>query len=139
MSTYLVEQVRATPAITVRLGTEVAAVTGDGKLQGVTLAGADGRRDDVPAAGLFILIGAQPRTEWLEGAVARDGHGFLIAGPELVRGRSWKEVREPFSLETSLPGVFAAGDVRARSLKRVASAVGDGSIAVHQVHQYLGL
>jgi thioredoxin reductase (NADPH) len=139
MSTYLVEQVQATPNIHVRLGSEVVAVAGDGRLQTVTLTGPDGERDDVAATGLFILIGAQPRTDWLAGAVERDALGFLIAGPDLVRGRTWKEPREPFSLETSLPGVFAAGDVRARSVKRVASAVGDGAIAVHQVHQYMGL
>ena len=138
MSAYLVEQIRATPNVTVLLETRVVGASGSGHLTSVTLADPSGRREHA-ASGLFILIGAEPRTEWLDGIVARDRHGFLIAGPDLVRGRTWKEEREPFSLETSLPGVFAAGDVRARSVKRVASAVGDGSIAVHQVHQYLGL
>ena len=112
---------------------------GDGRLERCDVACDDGTIETLDVSGIFIFIGAQPHTEWLDGAVERDRLGFLLAGSELVRGRTWKEERNPFALETSLPGVFAAGDVRAQSIKRVASAVGDGSIAVHYVHQYLGL
>jgi thioredoxin reductase (NADPH) len=139
MSSYLVDQVERTPNIVVRTGTEVGGVHGDERLQAVDLLVDGGPGETIDAAGLFLFIGAAPFTDWLDGAVARDGHGFVLAGNHLVRGRTWKEAREPLSLETSLPGVFAAGDVRASSVKRVASAVGDGSIAVHFVHQYLGL
>ena len=93
------------------------------------------------ATSLFVFIGAEPRTDWLGGAVRRDEHGFVLTGPDLPRrdGRpkGWPLDREPFLLETSMPGVFAAGDVRHQSVKRVASAVGEGSIAVSFVHQYL--
>jgi thioredoxin reductase (NADPH) len=139
MSSYLVEQVDKTQNIVVRLETEVVAVHGADRLEAIEVRNGDGGRETVAATGLFIFIGAEPSTAWLEGVCARDEHGFLLSGAALVRGRGWKEPREPLSLETSLPGVFAAGDVRASSVKRVASAVGDGSIAVHFVHQYLGL
>jgi thioredoxin reductase (NADPH) len=139
MSRYLVDQIAATSNICVRLGTRLERVWGQGHLERVEVLDVGGVREVLPVTGCFIFIGAQPRTEWLDGAVERDQHGFLLTGPELRRGRTWMEVREPLSLETSLPGVFAAGDVRSRSIKRVASAVGDGSIAVHLVHQYLGL
>jgi thioredoxin reductase (NADPH) len=99
----------------------------------------DGAVEQLPASGVFVFIGATPCTEWLDGSIARDEAGFVLVGPDLAHSRHWTEPREPLSLETSLPGVFAAGDVRSSSIKRVASAVGDGSIAVHQVHQYLGL
>jgi len=139
MSSYLVSQIERTPGIEVRCNTHVEAVHGDGRLERCDVACDDGTIETLDVSGIFIFIGAQPHTEWLDGAVERDRLGFLLAGSELVRGRTWKEERNPFALETSLPGVFAAGDVRAQSIKRVASAVGDGSIAVHYVHQYLGL
>jgi thioredoxin reductase (NADPH) len=143
MSQYLVDQVERTENITVRTGAEVAAVHGDERLDGVDIVVDDGAggasKEALAATGLVLFIGAAPGTDWLDGAVARDEHGFVLAGSHLVRGRTWKEAREPLALETSVPGVFAAGDVRAHSVKRVASAVGDGSIAVHFVHQYLGL
>jgi thioredoxin reductase (NADPH) len=95
----------------------------------------------VNACTLFIFIGARPGTDWLEGVVARDEHGFILTGPSLVRGgkapRSWTLERDPSLLETSVPGVFAVGDVRHGSVKRVASGVGEGSIAIQFVHQYL--
>jgi thioredoxin reductase (NADPH) len=139
MSSYLVDQVEQTANVAVRTGAEVAAVHGEERLEAVdiTVDGAPG--DTLAATGIFLFIGAAPCTDWLDGSVARDDHGFVLAGNHLVRGRTWKEAREPMALETSLPGVFAAGDVRAHSVKRVASAVGDGSIAVHFVHEYLGL
>ncbi|HKX74592.1 MAG TPA: NAD(P)/FAD-dependent oxidoreductase, partial [Acidimicrobiia bacterium] len=93
----------------------------------------------LPTAAVFVMIGVAPRTDWLGGMVARDEQGYLLVGPERSGSKLWKEERSPFSLETSVPGVFAAGDVRAGSLKRVASAVGEGAIAVHYVHRYLGL
>ena len=86
----------------------------------------------------FVFIGASPRTDWLEGVVARDERGFILAGPD-AQGDGWPLKREPYPLETSVPGVFVAGDVRARSIKRVASAVGEGSMAVSLIHQYLAI
>jgi thioredoxin reductase (NADPH) len=138
MSTYLVALIRRTPNIAVRLDTVVAGVQGAENLERVTIRSAS-RTEDLTASGLFIFIGAVPRTGWLPDDVARDDAGFVLTGPDLRRPGTWKERREPFSLETSRPGVFAVGDVRARSVKRVASAVGEGAICVHQVHQFLGL
>src|SRR6202012_3108510 len=108
----------------------------DGHLARLRLRGPDGegRSEDVDAC--FVFIGAAPRTDWLDGVVARDDRGFILAGPE-VRERGWPLAREPYSRETSVPGVMVAGDVRAQSVKRVASAVGDGSMAVWLIHQYL--
>jgi len=143
MSDYLVKELQANDAIAVRLGTQVVAAGGAGRLEQLTLHHAhSGATETVPAAALFILIGAQPHTEWLAGTLQRDEHGFVLTGPDLLRdGRrppGWPLDRSPLPLETSLPGVFAAGDVRHRSIKRVASAVGEGSIAVQLVHDYLG-
>ncbi len=89
----------------------------------------------MPADWLFVFIGAEPHTDWLGGEVVRDGHGFVVTGPDLADG--WPLPRPPYALETSVPGVFAAGDVRLDSMKRVASAVGEGAMAVHLVHRYL--
>jgi len=96
----------------------------------------DGSESDLDADACFVFIGAVPRTDWLEGVVARDERGFIRAGPD-VQSDGWPLKRDPYLLETSVPGVFVAGDVRARSIKRVASAVGEGSMAVSLVHQYL--
>ena len=143
MSDYLVKELQANATITVRLGTQVVAAGGAGRLQQLTLHHAHtGHTETVPARALFILIGAQPRTEWLAGTLARDQHGFILTGPDLLQEDSqpppgWPLDRLPLLLETSLPGVFAAGDVRHQSIKRVASAVGEGSVAIQQVHQYL--
>jgi thioredoxin reductase (NADPH) len=126
----------------VRPHTEVESVSGDGHLDAITLRDVQtGRVETVEASGLFVFIGAAPCTEWLRGVVERDEHGFLLTGRVLVKGSrrpsGWQVGRDPYLLETSVPGIFAAGDVRADSVKRVAAAVGEGSIAVHFIHQYL--
>jgi thioredoxin reductase (NADPH) len=142
MSHYLVEQIAAIPAISVRTCTEVAAAHGTDHLEALTLSDtSSGKTEDVPAGWLFVFIGAAPRTGWLDGVVMRDERGFIVAGPDLSDGgklpRGWRLERPPYHLETSVPGVFVAGDVRAESAKRVASAVGEGAMAVMLVHRYL--
>jgi thioredoxin reductase (NADPH) len=141
MSRYLIDTLEATPNVTIRGGTEIAAVLGTGRVERLELLDADGGRSTLDLAGIFLLIGAQPRTEWLSDAFVRDRWGFLLTGPPLLedeRGReAWPLERMPLPLETSVPGVFAAGDVRARTVKRVAAAVGDGAAAIAQVHEYL--
>jgi thioredoxin reductase (NADPH) len=135
MSHYLARQVEATPTIDVRLGTEVVGGGGDGWLEHLVLRnGSEGVEETIPAAGLFLMIGARPHTDWLPPEVQRDSRGFVLTGAE-VTGLD----RTPLLLETSMPGVFAAGDVRHGSVKRVASAVGEGSIAIQQVHNLLAL
>jgi thioredoxin reductase (NADPH) len=115
----------------------VAAVGEQGRLRRLRIRGADGGETEEDADACFIFIGAVPRTDWLDGVLARDERGFILAGPD-VREHGWPLAREPYALETSVPGVFVAGDVRARSIKRVASAVGEGSMAVSLIHEYLG-
>ncbi|HEX3751473.1 MAG TPA: FAD-dependent oxidoreductase [Streptosporangiaceae bacterium] len=142
MSHYLIEQVENVPNITVRNCTEVVGARGDGHLEGLTLRDANtGETEDVPAQHLFVFIGAAPLTEWLDGVVERDDHGFVLTGPDLaVDGQppeEWPLDRAPYHLEASVPGVFVAGDVRSESAKRVASAVGEGAMAVMLVHRYL--
>ena len=142
MSAYLVEQIAGIEAISVRTCTTVVNAQGDGHLEALTLEDArTGERETVPASHLFVFIGGAPRTGWLDGAVVRDGRGFIPTGPALLhegrRPAGWPLERDPYLLETSLPGVFVAGDVRADSVKRVASAVGEGAMAVTLVHRYL--
>jgi thioredoxin reductase (NADPH) len=142
MSQYLIDQIGATSNIAVRARTGVAAAQGTANLEALTLTGVDtGATETVPAAALFIFIGAAPRTEWLSDLVERDKQGFILTGSDLLREgkrpRAWSLGRDPYWPETSIPGIFAAGDVRARSVKRIASAVGEGSMAVQFVHQYL--
>jgi thioredoxin reductase (NADPH) len=136
MSHYLIEQIDGLANIEVRTRTQATAAEGDGRLERIRTRGPDGeeRMEDVDAC--FVFIGAAPRTDWLEGVVARDERGFVLAGLE-VRDQGWPLPRDPYVLETSVPGVFVAGDVRARSIKRVASAVGEGSMAVSLIHEYL--
>jgi thioredoxin reductase (NADPH) len=137
MSRYLIEQIAALPNVTVETQSVAVAAEGDdGRLKRLKIRGADGaeRTEDVDAC--FVFIGAAPRTDWLDGVVARDDRGFILAGAD-VREHGWPLQREPRTLETSVPGVFVAGDVRARSIKRVASAVGEGSMAVSLIHEYL--
>ncbi|MGQ0573204.1 MAG: FAD-dependent oxidoreductase [Pseudonocardia sp.] len=135
MSSYLVEQVGALPNVEVRTRTEVVEVHGAERLEAVSVK--DGGVERLPAAGMFVFTGAHPRTDWLATVVARDPHGFVLTGPSLRPAGRWALDRDPYLLETSLPGVFAVGDVRAASVKRVASAVGEGSVAVQFVHAYL--
>ncbi|KRB45772.1 FAD-dependent oxidoreductase [Terrabacter sp. Root181] len=141
MSQYLVERIRADERIRVLCRTEVVAADGDGHLERLTLSDRHtGAPTEVAADWLFVYIGASPRTDWLGGDVMRDDHGFVVTGHDLVTGpraHGWTLTRPPFALETSLPGVFAAGDVRSDSMKRVASAVGEGSMSVYFVHRYL--
>jgi thioredoxin reductase (NADPH) len=140
MSQYLVERINASDNIEVRLRTEVVRGTGADHLETITIADhATGEVETVDANWLFVFIGALPRTEWLGDQVARDDHGFVLTGPDVAALESgrWALERQPFLLETSMPGVFAAGDVRRSSMKRVASAVGEGSSAVSNVHLYL--
>jgi len=138
MSKYLVDQIEATPNIVVETQTEVTAVAGDGHLECLTLRTPRGEEART-ASSLFIFIGAAPKTDWLPKDLACDSKGFILAGPELKAkaAKSWSLGREPYLLETSIPGVFVAGDVRYNSVKRCASAVGEGSIAIQFVHQYL--
>jgi thioredoxin reductase (NADPH) len=143
MSYYLIRQIDEIPNIEVRLGAEVVAVHGDDHLEGLTVCthGSPSEEETMRAGYLFVFIGAAPRTEWLEGVIARDARGFVLTGPDLTvnghRPQGWTLDRDPYYLEASAPGVFAAGDVRANSVKRVASAVGEGAMAIQLVHAYL--
>jgi thioredoxin reductase (NADPH) len=139
MSEYLVRQVEATDNIEVRLETEVVGGGGDGRLDHLVLRDrTSGREEEVEARGLFLMIGAQPLTEWLPAEVERDDRGFILTGADVSDGHAWPADRDRLLLETSMPGVFAAGDVRHDAVKRVASAVGEGSIAIQLLHQVLG-
>ncbi|MFI9554995.1 FAD-dependent oxidoreductase [Nonomuraea endophytica] len=140
MSHYLIEQIAAIPNIEVHVQTHVTAGHGDGHLERVTVSTKDEERD-IDTQWMFVFIGAEPYTDWMGEALERDARGFVLTGPDLVQGgkrpRNWSARREPYFLETNVPGVFAAGDVRADSIKRVASAVGEGAMAVSLVHRYL--
>jgi thioredoxin reductase len=139
MSDYLLREIGATPNVNVTYRVQVADGTGTGHLQSLILQDtASGARRSVPADALFILIGSQPRTQWLGNNIARDQQGFILTGPDLPAdtGPRWPS-RLPLPLETSLPGVFAAGDVRCGSVKRVASAIGEGAATIPQVHHHL--
>jgi thioredoxin reductase (NADPH) len=135
MSHYLIEQIAALPNVDVRTGTTATAAEGDERLRAVRIRGPEGE-ERLEADACFVFIGAAPRTDWLGDVVARDERGFILAGPDAKRD-GWPLARDPYLLETTVPGVFVAGDVRARSIKRVASAVGEGSMSVSLVHQYL--
>jgi thioredoxin reductase (NADPH) len=140
MSKYLIDQIAATSNIEVRPRCQVVEALGENRLACLRLCGSEGE-ETVPASGLYIFIGAAPNTDWLPDTIMRDANGFLLSGADLkVDGKmikSWNQPREPYLLETSLPGIFVAGDVRHGSVKRVASAVGEGSISVQFIHQYL--
>jgi thioredoxin reductase (NADPH) len=137
MSHYLTERIEKLANIDVRPGSQAVAAEGeDGHLARLRVRNGDGGEEVLDADACFVFIGALPRTDWLEGVVARDERGFILAGPD-AKPAGWPLARDPYLLETTVPGVFVAGDVRARSIKRVASAVGEGSMAVSLVHQYL--
>lgn len=136
MSQYLVSEIEATPGLHVRPGTEIIGGGGDGWLERLVLRDRmTGTEETVDADGLCIMIGARPHTDWLPPQVARDAHGFVLTGADLGESHRWRAGREPLLLETSMPGVFAAGDVRHGSVKRVATAVGEGSVAIQLLHQ----
>jgi thioredoxin reductase (NADPH) len=142
MSQYLIDQIQQTSNIHVEFRTQVVEVHGEERLETISIqCGDSGQVERVPASAIFIFIGAVPKTEWLEGMIERDKRGFILSGPELVRNgqrpKGWTLDRDPGLLETNIPGVFVVGDVRLGSVKRVASGVGEGSIAVQFVHQYL--
>ena len=138
MSKYLIDQIEATPNIVVETHTELVSMSGNGRLECISLKTQRGP-ETRPANSLFIFIGAAPKTDWLPKEIALDDKGFILAGPDLKTRApgAWKLPREPYLLETSVPGIFVAGDVRFNSVKRCASAVGEGSIAVQFMHQYL--
>ncbi len=137
MSHYLIEQVAARGNIEVRTSSSAIAAEGeDGRLRRLRIKGPDGAEEVLEADACFVFIGASPRTDWLEGVLARDERGFILAGRD-AQANGWPLQREPYVLESTVPGVFVAGDVRARSIKRVASAVGEGSMAVSLIHEYL--
>ena len=142
MSQYLINQIEKTPNIRVQNCAQVVKVHGEKRLEAIDILDAKTDKvETVPATSLFIFIGAEPCTDWLQGVVERDDHGFILSGPDLIReGKrpaGWKLERDPMLLETSVPGIFVAGDVRRGSVKRCAAGVGAGSIAVQFVHQYL--
>jgi thioredoxin reductase (NADPH) len=140
MSKYLIDEIERTSNIVLEPETQVVEAMGNDRLESLRLKGPKGEFV-APANSLFVFIGAEPGVSWLPPTILRDANGFVLAGPDLRIGgklpESWKEQREPFLLESSVPGVFVAGDVRHGSVKRVASAVGEGSIAVQFAHQYL--
>jgi len=139
MSRYLIERIEATENVEVRCGTEVVSASGRDHLECLTIRTDDAEPETVTAGWMFVFIGAAPRTTWLGDDVVRNEHDFVVTGPELRRlpAARWPLERPPFGLESSVPGVFVAGDVRQDSMKRVASAVGEGAMAVHLVHRYL--
>jgi len=142
MSQYLIDQIQQTPNIQLWTHASVAEVHGETHLQEISVMCSDTNRvERVPAGSMFIFIGALPQTDWLGDAIQRDDRGFILTGPDLIQGgqraKGWSLERDPFLLETNVPGVFAVGDVRHGSVKRVASGVGEGSVAVQFIHQYL--
>nr|HMN28008.1 NAD(P)/FAD-dependent oxidoreductase [Caldilineaceae bacterium] len=137
MSDYLISQLQATPNIEVRLRTRVVDGYGVDRLETLSLEDVgSGQREEVAAAAVFVLIGAEPRTEWLRDLILRDERGYILTGRDLP-AQAWPLARPPLPFETSMPGVFAVGDARHGSVKRVVGAVGEGSVAVGSVHQYL--
>jgi len=143
MSQYLIDQIKETPNIQLWTHASVAEAHGDTHLEEISVLCTDTNKvERVPASSMFIFIGALPRTDWMGDTIERDDRGFILAGPDLIQGdnkrpKKWPLERDPFLLETNVPGIFAVGDVRHGSVKRVASGVGEGSVAVQFIHQYL--
>jgi thioredoxin reductase (NADPH) len=142
MSQYLIDQIKETPNIQLWTHATVAEVHGDTHLEEISVLCSDTSKvERVPASAMFIFIGASPRTDWLANTIERDERGFVLTGADLMQGgqhpKGWSLDRDPFLLETNVPGIFAVGDVRHGSVKRVASGVGEGSVAVQFIHQYL--
>jgi thioredoxin reductase (NADPH) len=142
MSQYLIDQIASTPNIHLMLNSRITEAHGSNRLEAITVANsATDESTRLPASYVFIFIGAQPRTEWVAGVLARDQKGFILTGPDLVQDgkppHGWPLRRAPYWLEASVPGIFVCGDVRYRSAKRVATAVGEGSMAVQFVHHHL--
>jgi len=141
MSQYLVDRLRQLPNVEIRTNSTVAGAEGQNRLEAITIQNVKtGRAEQVKCDGLFVFIGATPRTEWLDNVVRRDEKGFIISGADvkcdLSQWSEWPLQREPYRLETSMPGVFVAGDVRKGSIKRLTAAVGEGAMAVQYIHQY---
>jgi thioredoxin reductase (NADPH) len=140
MSKYLIDEIGRESNIELWTGSKVVEAMGNGRLQQLRIARPDGEQT-VNATGLFIFIGAEPKTDWLPPSVLKDERGFVLSGNDLKRcqqfTRQWQLQRDPYLLESSVPGIFVAGDVRHGSIKRCASAVGEGSIAVQFIHQYM--
>jgi thioredoxin reductase (NADPH) len=143
MSDYLTKEIEATANIDVRLKTQIVGGQGVRQLEQLALQTASGETETVPASALFVYIGAQPHTSWLPPSILRDQQGFILTGSALIQDErlpeTWRLDRSPLSPETSMPGVFAGGDVRSRSVKRIASAVGGSSVALQYVQEYLNL
>jgi thioredoxin reductase (NADPH) len=143
MSRYLIDQIAKTPNIQLQFHSQVVGASGEGRLEEISIhCSASGETSKTSANALFIFIGAMPNTAWLEGIVMRDDAGFILSGTDLMKDgkppKGWTLDRPPALLETNVPGIFVVGDVRRGSVKRVASGVGEGSIAIQFVHQYLG-
>jgi len=141
MSSYLALRIERSPNIEVLLNSEICHLTGDEHIESATIVNRKtGEYRDEKISGVFVMIGAVPNTTWLPPQIERDEKGFILTGPDLLEAGKWKEKgRAPLFLETSCPGVFAVGDARANSVKRVASAVGEGAMAVALIHRYLTL
>ena len=142
MAYYLMEQIQTIPSISVIPNAEVIEVKGQDRLEEITVRHHDTEMTEtLPAAALFIFIGAEPHTQWLDGVVCRDGNGFLVTGANLIQNQKrpagWNLERDPYLLETNVPGVFAVGDVRDGAVRRVANSVGEGSIVLYFIRQYM--
>ena len=140
MSHYLIDQLRSKDNIIVRLNSRVVSVYGEEHLECITVENSATRsQENLPTDSLFVFIGADAVTNWLPEELARDERGYILTGSDAKASPHWTESRSPYLLETTVPGIFAAGDVRHNSIKRVASAVGEGSMAIAFIHQYLAL